>query len=122
MVPVNDNEITPFRLAIPDTELHDLRERLERTRWPEPEPVDDWSQGVPIAYLRELCRYWAREYDWPATQARLNALPQYRTEIARLYRKLLFRDPSVQETAQAFRFIQDVYQAHRSVAGEESSS
>lgn len=71
----------PFRLDIPDAELEDLRARLRSTRWPERETVDDWSQGVPLDYLQDLCRYWAEEYDWRATEARLNALPQFRTEI-----------------------------------------
>lgn len=75
------DRVTPFRIDIPETELRDLRERLHRTRWAEPETVTDWSQGVPQAYLRELCRYWADDYDWRATEARLNALPQFRTEI-----------------------------------------
>src|SRR5919197_3125278 len=75
------DEVTPFRIQIPEAELRDLRERLERTRWPERETVDDWSQGVPLAYLRDLCRYWAERYDWRATERRLNALPQFRTEI-----------------------------------------
>jgi pimeloyl-ACP methyl ester carboxylesterase len=74
-------QLTEFRIEIPDAALRDLRERLERTRWPEAETVEDWSQGVPLAYLRELCRYWAEQYDWRATEARLNALPQFRTEI-----------------------------------------
>jgi pimeloyl-ACP methyl ester carboxylesterase len=74
-------EITPFRVEIPESDLRDLRERLARTRWPEAETVDDWSQGVPRAYLQELCAYWARGYDWRATEARLNALPQFRTEL-----------------------------------------
>jgi epoxide hydrolase len=73
--------MTEFRIEIPDAALHDLRERLERTRWPEAETVENWSQGVPLAYLQELCRYWAELYDWRATEARLNALPQFRTEI-----------------------------------------
>jgi epoxide hydrolase len=73
--------VTEFRIEIPEAELRDLRERLERTRWPEAETVEDWSQGVPLAYMRELCRYWAADYDWRATEARLNALPQFRTEI-----------------------------------------
>jgi pimeloyl-ACP methyl ester carboxylesterase len=77
-------EITPFRIEIPEADLADLRERLRRTRWPEAETVSDWSQGVPLAYLRDLCRYWASEYDWRATEARLNALPQFRTEIGGL--------------------------------------
>lgn len=74
-------DITPFRIEVPDDVLRDLRRRLERTRWPEPETVDDWSQGVPLAYIRELCAYWAHTYDWRATEARLNALPQFRAEI-----------------------------------------
>jgi pimeloyl-ACP methyl ester carboxylesterase len=73
--------VTPFRIDVPDSELRELRERLRRTRWPERETVADWSQGVPLDYVRELCRYWADEYDWRATEARLNALPQFRTEI-----------------------------------------
>jgi epoxide hydrolase len=73
--------VDPFELHVPESELADLRERLERARWPEPATVDDWSQGVPLDYLRELCGYWAREYDWRATEARLNELPQFRTEI-----------------------------------------
>lgn len=54
------------------------------SRWPEPETVSDWSQGVPLAYLRDLCGYWAEGYDWRATEARLNGLPQCRTEIGGL--------------------------------------
>jgi pimeloyl-ACP methyl ester carboxylesterase len=73
--------VESFRIEVAEAELDDLRERLRRTRWPEPETVGDWSQGVPLAYLRELCEYWAGEYDWRATEARLNALPQFRTEI-----------------------------------------
>jgi pimeloyl-ACP methyl ester carboxylesterase len=75
------DDVTPFRIDVPDSELRDLRERLRRTRWPERETVADWSQGVPLDYVRELCRYWADEYDWRATEARLNELPQFRTEI-----------------------------------------
>jgi pimeloyl-ACP methyl ester carboxylesterase len=75
------DEITEFRIEIPEDDLTDLRRRLRDTRWPGPEPVTDWSQGVPLSYLQELCRYWAGDYDWRATEARLNRLPQYRTEI-----------------------------------------
>ena len=81
--------ITEFRIDTPEADLRDLRERLSRTRWPESEAVDDWSQGVPLVYMRELCRYWAREYDWRATEARLNSLPQFRTEIDGLGMHLL---------------------------------
>ncbi|WP_199434606.1 epoxide hydrolase family protein [Qaidamihabitans albus] len=73
--------LLPFRIDVPGTELADLRERLARTRWPEAETVTDWSQGVPLGYLRELCSYWAGEYDWRAAEARINALPQFRTEL-----------------------------------------
>jgi epoxide hydrolase len=73
--------IVPFRIEVPDAELAALRLRLQQTRWPEAEPVSDWSQGVPLAYLRDLCEYWADGYDWRATEARLNAMPQFRTVI-----------------------------------------
>lgn len=73
--------VVRYRIEVPEVALLDLRERLERTRWPDQETVTDWSQGVPLAYLQELCRYWAEEYNWRATEARLNALPQFRTEI-----------------------------------------
>ncbi|HEY2985256.1 MAG TPA: epoxide hydrolase [Jatrophihabitantaceae bacterium] len=75
------DDVTSFRIDIPDADLDDLRDRLRRTRWPEAETVDDWSQGVPLGYVQELCRYWADGYDWRATEARLNALPQFRTTI-----------------------------------------
>jgi hypothetical protein len=52
------DDVTPFRVDVPDDDLADLRDRLARTRWPEAETVADWSQGTPLAYARELCRYW----------------------------------------------------------------
>ncbi|HLY83401.1 MAG TPA: epoxide hydrolase [Acidimicrobiales bacterium] len=73
--------ITPFRIQVNEADLDDLRERLRRTRWPEPETVDDWSQGVPLVFLRRLCDHWVDGYNWRAAQARLNTFPQYRTEI-----------------------------------------
>jgi pimeloyl-ACP methyl ester carboxylesterase len=73
--------IRPFTLDVPASELDDLRARLRRTRWPEAETVADWSQGVPLAYLQELCEYWAEGYDWRRLEARLNALGQSRAEI-----------------------------------------
>jgi pimeloyl-ACP methyl ester carboxylesterase len=75
------DEVKPFRIEVSEADLRDLRQRLTHTPWPEPETVEDWSQGVPLAYLRELCRYWGEGYDWRATEARLNALPQFRTVI-----------------------------------------
>src|SRR4029450_5661703 len=74
-------EVTPFRIRIPESELRDLREGLERTRWPEGETVTDWSQGGPLTYLRELAGAWADSYAGRATEARLNGLPQFRTGI-----------------------------------------
>jgi pimeloyl-ACP methyl ester carboxylesterase len=73
--------VEAFRIEVPEAELEDLRARLRHARWPERETVDDWSQGVPLAYLQDLCAYWADGYDWRATEARLNALPQFRTTI-----------------------------------------
>ncbi|MGN9908423.1 epoxide hydrolase family protein [Phytohabitans sp. LJ34] len=71
-------------IDVPQSELDDLRDRLRRTRWPEPETVDDWSQGVPLAYLRDLCDHWATGYDWRRAESRLNAIPQLRVEIGGL--------------------------------------
>ena len=74
-------DIQPFRIEVSDAELDDLRERLAHTRFPEAEPVDDWTQGIPLSYVEELCEYWRDEYDWRATESRINAHPQFRTEI-----------------------------------------
>jgi pimeloyl-ACP methyl ester carboxylesterase len=73
--------IAPFRISASDAELDDLRRRLRATRWPERETVDDWTQGIPLAYVREVCSYWAEKYDWRAREARLNRFPQFRTEV-----------------------------------------
>ena len=73
--------IDPFRIAVPDADLDDLKARLARTRWPEAECVDDWSQGIPLAYTRELADYWANQYDWRAREAALNRFDHYTTEI-----------------------------------------
>jgi pimeloyl-ACP methyl ester carboxylesterase len=75
------DEVTDFRIEVAEADLEDLRARLRRTRWPERETVEDWSQGVPLAYLEELCGYWADGYDWRATERRLNMLPQFRRVI-----------------------------------------
>jgi pimeloyl-ACP methyl ester carboxylesterase len=73
--------VEPFRIAVPDDDLVDLRDRLHRTRWPERECVNDWSQGIPLAYTRELAGYWADGYDWRAREAALNRFDQFMTEI-----------------------------------------
>ena len=72
--------IRPFSIHFADEVLTELRRRIDATRWPEKETVADDSQGVPLAPLQELARYWATEYDWRKVEARLNALPRI-TEI-----------------------------------------
>jgi pimeloyl-ACP methyl ester carboxylesterase len=74
-------EITPFQVDIPQSQLEDLGERLSRTRWPESETVDDWSQGMPLSYTRELAQYWAEQYDWRHCEKKLNQWPQFTTRI-----------------------------------------
>jgi pimeloyl-ACP methyl ester carboxylesterase len=73
--------IRPFRAGMPDEAIAELRRRIAATRWPSGELVDDRSQGVQLATIQELARYWAADYDWRACEARLNALPQFTTEI-----------------------------------------
>ena len=68
----------PFQIQASDEQLDDLRRRLNATRWPDAETVDDWEQGIPLAYVQEVCAYWAEKYDWRAREARLNAFPQFR--------------------------------------------
>jgi pimeloyl-ACP methyl ester carboxylesterase len=74
-------EIRPFHVEIPEEQLDDLRRRIAPTRWPSKELVADRSQGVQLATLQELARYWTTEYDWRKAEAKLNALPQFTTEI-----------------------------------------
>ena len=77
----SETEIRPFRVDMPDEAIADLRRRIAATRWPAKELVADRSQGVQLATIQELARYWAADYDWRACEARLNALPQFTTEI-----------------------------------------
>ena len=77
----SDTAIRPFRVTIPETQLAELRRRIAATRWPTKELVGDRSQGVQLATLRELARYWTTDYDWRKVEARLNALPQFTTKI-----------------------------------------
>lgn len=79
--PIPTVGIEPFRVNIPESTVVDLRARIEGARWPEKETVDDWSQGVPLQYLRKLCQYWLHEYDMFSIQRRLNEVPQFRTDV-----------------------------------------
>ena len=74
-------EIRPFQVEIPNEELAELRRRIAATRWPTAELVTDRSQGVQLATMQALARYWTTDYDWCKCEARLNALPQFTTEI-----------------------------------------
>lgn len=74
-------EIKPFKVNISEDALTDLKQRLTNTRWPEAETVDDWSQGVPLNYIKELCSYWLTDYDWRRWESQLNSHPQFKTEI-----------------------------------------
>jgi pimeloyl-ACP methyl ester carboxylesterase len=75
------DEIVPFRIDVSDDLLDDLQRRLASTRWPEGELVDDWSQGTPLAYVQDVCGYWADGYDWRAREAALNRFDQFTTNI-----------------------------------------
>jgi microsomal epoxide hydrolase len=72
---------TPFRIEVPDADLHDLRDRLARTRWPNELPGSAWQQGTSLEYLQELVAYWRDGYDWRAAEAKLNSYPQLTTEV-----------------------------------------
>ncbi|ONH35076.1 MULTISPECIES: epoxide hydrolase family protein [Protofrankia] len=78
---IDHTAIRPFRVGFPEAELAELRRRINATRWPERETVTDDSQGVPLATVQELARYWGTDYDWRRCEAKLNALPHFMTEI-----------------------------------------
>jgi hypothetical protein len=75
------DDIRPFRINVPEEALLDLRRRINATRWPDRETVADESQGVQLAAMQEIARYWGTDYDWRKAEAKLNALPQFITEI-----------------------------------------
>jgi hypothetical protein len=78
----SNSAIRPFQqVTVPETELTELRRRINNTKWPERETVTDATQGVQLATTQALARYWGTEYDWRKCEARLNALPQFITEI-----------------------------------------
>src|ERR687890_156859 len=76
-----EGAVRDFHIDVPEEELVDLRQRIAATRWPSKELVEDRSQGVQLATIQELARYWATDYDWRKAEAKLNALPQFTTEI-----------------------------------------
>ncbi|MGF6887958.1 pimeloyl-ACP methyl ester carboxylesterase [Nocardia sp. GAS34] len=78
---MSDNDITPFRISIPQADLDDLHERLARTRWIDELPGAGWERGVPTSYLRELAGYWSETFDWRAIESRINEYPQFTTVI-----------------------------------------
>lgn len=80
-VPIGDSSIRRFKIDVPEAALTDMRRRIAATRWPDPELVGDGSQGIQQARLRGLCDYWAGAYDWRKVERRLNALPQFMTQI-----------------------------------------
>src|SRR5688500_8879675 len=73
--------LRPFTFEASEADLDDLRARIAATRWPDRETVEDESQGVPLALMQDLARYWATEHDWRKCEARLNAVPNFITEI-----------------------------------------
>jgi pimeloyl-ACP methyl ester carboxylesterase len=80
-MPTEDSTIRPFQVGFPEAEVTDLRRRVNATRWPERETVTDDSQGVPLATMQELARYWGTDYDWGKCEGKLNARPNFITEI-----------------------------------------
>lgn len=75
------SEITPFTINIPEVQLTDLRNRINNTRWAEEECVNDWSQGIPLTYVREIADYWANQYDWRKSEQYLNTFDHFQTNI-----------------------------------------
>ena len=75
------SEITPFTINIPEEQITDLRNRINNTRWAEEECVNDWSQGIPLTYVREVADYWANQYDWRKSEQYLNTFDHYQTNI-----------------------------------------
>jgi len=81
VLPTATTDVAPFKVHVPQAALDDLKKRLANARWPDKEPVADWSQGVPLAKAQALVEYWRTHYDWRRVENSLNALPQFRTQI-----------------------------------------
>ena len=76
-----ESAVRPFRIDVPEEELAELRRRIAATRWPSKELVEERSQGVQLATMQELARYWTTDYDWRKAEEKLNVLPQFTSEI-----------------------------------------
>ena len=81
VLPTATKDVTPFEVHVPQAALQDLKRKLANARWPDKEPVTDWSQGVPLAKAQSLVEYWRTRYDWRLVESTLNGLPQFRTQI-----------------------------------------
>jgi len=81
VLPTTTKEVSPFKIHVPQAALDDLKKKLANARWPDKEPVTDWSQGVPLAKAQALVDYWRTHYDWRRVESTLNGLPQFRTQI-----------------------------------------
>src|SRR5260221_702535 len=81
VLPTATKDVTPFKVHVPQAALDDLKKKLANARWPDKEPVTDWSQGVPLAKAQALVEYWRNRYDWRRIENALNGLPQFRTQI-----------------------------------------
>jgi len=81
VLPKATKDVTPFKVHVPQAALNELKIKLANTRWPDKEPVTDWSQGVPLAKAQALVEYWRTHYDWRRVESTLNGLPQFRTQI-----------------------------------------
>ena len=74
-------DIRNFEINISEDLLKDLHNRLSHTRWPNKETVEDWNQGIPLSYMKEICTYWLKEYDWQEREKKLNKFPHFLTKI-----------------------------------------
>src|SRR5260370_4951512 len=81
VLPAGKNDVTPFKVHVPQAALDDLKKKLANARWPDKEPVTDWSQGVPLAKAQALVEYWRNRYDWRRVESTMNWLPPFRTQI-----------------------------------------
>jgi hypothetical protein len=114
---VHTDAIRPFHVHFPEAALADLRQRLAQTRLPESETVTDHSQGVPLKTVQQVLRYWQTDYDWRKVEARLNAVPNFITEIDGLRVRLNVSLPGVEQ--EVARALMD--KAHQTCAYSEAT-